>query len=82
MCKSDNDAVILSMDRDLRYEDLDLRKLNVSERGSLYFLDREVESRFKRLLEINCPVPGCGKQFSTQVQYKNHLKREHKRYVW
>jgi hypothetical protein len=61
MCKSDNDAVILSMDRDLRFDEIDLRILNVSEKGSLYFFDQNVEQKFKRLLEINCPVPGCGK---------------------
>jgi Zinc finger, C3HC4 type (RING finger) len=43
MCKAENDAIVLSMNPDLLYENLDLRKMNVSEKGQMYFLDDEVE---------------------------------------
>lgn len=70
------------MEPDFVFDDLDLREMNVSDKGSMYFIDAEVEHRFDRLLEINCPMKNCGKKFPSVVTYKNHIKREHKKYVW
>lgn len=82
MCKQENNAIVLSLDPDIYFDDLDLRKMNVSDKGSLYFLDKEVEEMFERLLQIRCAVHYCEKTFDSVVQYKNHLKREHKRFIW
>lgn len=82
LIQQENETIILTLDPDLAYDRLDTRKMALSEKGQMYFQNEEVKRQFDLILEINCPFQGCKKSFNTVVLYKNHIKRDHRKFVW
>ena len=80
--KQENETIILTLSPDILFDRLDFRKMTLSEKAMMYFQNEEVKRQFDLILEINCPHPGCSKSFPTVVLYKNHIKRDHRKFVW